>query len=194
MHEEIPHAPVPHVAVAFARVHAIPQLAQLVSVVSAVSQPFAAFASQLPKPASHDAIAQVPVPHVAVALAREQAIPQLAQFAKVVSAVSQPLVVLPSQLPKPALHDPIAHEPVEQVAVALVRLQVVPQLAQFASVVSDASQPLVSTRSQFAKLASHDEIAHEPVEQVGVAFGRAHALPQAPQLVSEVSGASQPFA
>ena len=190
----MPHAPVPHVAVAFAREHVLPHVAQLVSVVSAVSQPFVAFASQLPKPASHDEMAQVPVPQVAVAFAREQAIPQLAQFAKVVSAVSQPLAVLPSQLPKPPLHAPIAQEPVEQLAVALVRLHAAPQLAQFASVVSDASQPLASTRSQFAKLASHEEMPHEPVAQVGVAFGREHALPQAPQLVSDVSGASQPFA
>lgn len=40
--------PVAQVAVAFVRAHAVPQAAQFVSEVSAISQPFVASASQLP--------------------------------------------------------------------------------------------------------------------------------------------------
>ena len=86
----------------------------------------------------------------------------------------------------------MAHVPVAQVAVALALVQVVPQLAQLARVVSDISQPLPSTMSQFAKFVLHDEIAHAPVEHVGVAFALAQAVPHAPQLVSVLSAVSQP--
>lgn len=45
----------------------LPHAPQLVIAVSDVSHPFAADASQLPQPVSHEAIAHVPVAHVAVA-------------------------------------------------------------------------------------------------------------------------------
>lgn len=44
--------------------------------------------------------------------------PQPPQFPSEVSGDSQPLPSLPSQLPKPASHDPIAHMPVVHAAVA----------------------------------------------------------------------------
>lgn len=92
------------------------------------------------------------------------------------------------------MQDEIAQEPVEQVGVALAREHVVPQLEQFARVASEISQPLVSSRSQFAKLALHDAIAQEPVPQVAVAFAREHAVPHVLQLVRLSSETSQPFA
>jgi hypothetical protein len=185
--------PVAQVAAALARVHAVPHAPQLVSELREVSQPFVALASQLPKPASHAPRAQAPVAQLAAAFAREHAVPQLAQFASVVSAVSQPLAASASQLPKLALHVPMVQVPVEQLAAALARAHTVPQLAQFASVVSATSQPFESVPSQFPKPALHAEIAQEPVEHVGVALLRAQAAPHALQFVSEVSGASQPL-
>lgn len=140
--------PVPQVAVAFAREQAVPQLPQLVSEVSATSQPFGSRASQLPKPGVQTEMAHEPVPHVAVAFAREQAVPQLVQLVSEVSAVSQPLGPLPSQFPKPALHDAMAQLPLPQVAVAFAREHAVPQVLQFASVVSGVSQPVESMKSQ----------------------------------------------
>lgn len=91
--------PVAHVAVAFVREHDVPQAAQFVSEVSATSQPFAGSASQLPKPTLHEETPHAPVAHVAVALARAQMLPHVAQLVSVVSAVSQPFAALTSQLP-----------------------------------------------------------------------------------------------
>jgi hypothetical protein len=99
LHDEIAQAPVAHVAVAFAREHPVPQPPQFVSDVSPVSQPLLSTPSQLPQYALHDEMAHEPVPHVAVALAREHVLPQLPQFVSEVSAVSHPLLSTPSQLP-----------------------------------------------------------------------------------------------
>jgi hypothetical protein len=49
----------------------------------------------------------------------------------------------------------IMQEPVAQVAVALVREQVFPQLPQSESVVNEVSQPLLRTPSQSSQSASH---------------------------------------
>jgi len=46
------------------------------------------------------------------------------------------------------LHELIAQLPVEQVAVALVRLQVVPQVPQLVVVFREVSQPLLALLSQ----------------------------------------------
>ena len=93
-------------------------------------------------------IAQLPVEQVAVALARLQVVPQAPQLVVVFRAVSQPLGSLPSQLPEPELQELIAQLPVEQVAVALVRLQVVPQVPQLVVVFREVSQPLLALLSQ----------------------------------------------
>ncbi len=59
--------------------------------------------------------------------------------------------------------------------------------------VSDDSQPFDSFMSQLPKLGLHAPSAHVPVAQVAVPLDREHAVPQAPQLASVVSGVSQPF-
>jgi hypothetical protein len=53
-----------------------------------------------------------------------------------------------SQLPKPALHDAIAHDPDVQVGVAFARVQTVPHARQLVSVVSGDSHPFASLPSQ----------------------------------------------
>jgi hypothetical protein len=103
----IAQLPVAQVAVAFTRPQARPQNPQFASVVTGVSQPLASTPSQSAKPVLHVAIEQVPVPQVALALARTQGEPQLPQSVTVVSDVSQPFASIPSQLARRALHVPI---------------------------------------------------------------------------------------
>jgi hypothetical protein len=79
------------------------------------SQPLASLLSQLSKPPLHDAIWQLPVAQVALALARVQGTPQPPQLLFVLSGVSQPLLGLPSQLWKPPLQlgeHPLLTQPV----------------------------------------------------------------------------------
>jgi hypothetical protein len=90
----------------------------------------------------HEATVHAPAAQPAVPLVVVQALPHAPQWlGSVVSARSQPLASLASQLPKPVLQLPILQLPVEHVGVAFVREQVVPQAPQCASVSSFCSQP-----------------------------------------------------
>jgi hypothetical protein len=76
----------------------------------------------------------------------------------------------------------------------------VPQLPQFATEVSDVSQPFRSSPSQLSNPGLHVWMRHWgsssepalPAVHVGMAFVRAHAVPQLPQLASESSDVSHP--
>ncbi len=73
--------------------------------------------------------------------------PQLVLVA--VRLVSQPLAGLLSQLPKPAMHVPSAHDPDAHVAVALAKTQRWPHAPQWlTSLAKVTSQPLVTLPSQ----------------------------------------------
>ena len=80
----------------------------VLSVLVLVSQPFAALPSQLAKPALQAPIAHTPVPHVALALAKLQRTPQPPQWFTSLprTLVSQPLLAIKSQSPKPVVHAP----------------------------------------------------------------------------------------
>jgi hypothetical protein len=133
-----------------------PQCAALVRV--SVSQPLAALPSQSAKPAVQ-ITAQAPTAHAGTALgAPGQAWPQVPQCETATRvSVSQPLVALPSQSPKPASHEPTVHRLATQAAVALGGSQRVPQAPQAAVlVVVSASQPLAASPSQSAKPASQE--------------------------------------
>jgi len=171
-----------------------PQAPQFVLVPSGVSQPVAALASQLPKPALQLPSAQVPLPQLAVAFAREQATLQPPQWVLLVNACSQPLDVLLSQLPKPLLHAPKTQLPVAQLSVAPGKSQVVLHALQFAVLVRGASQPVLARRSQSPKPPLQAPSAQVPVLQLSPAFARSHVAPHAPQFVVELSGVSQPLA
>src|SRR5688500_12470621 len=94
-----------------------PQL--FTSIANSTSQPLPAIASQLPNPAVQADSPQLPAAHVAAAFARAHVCPHALQCNKLVRvSVSHPLDASPSQLPKPEVHAPITHEPVEQVPVA----------------------------------------------------------------------------
>jgi hypothetical protein len=95
---------VPHDAVPCARLQATPQPLQFVSVLSCVSQPslaVASFALQSSQPLLHAAIWQLPEAQLGVPCALLQALPQAPQSVSVLSCVSQPLFLLPSQSPQP---------------------------------------------------------------------------------------------
>src|SRR4051794_5611030 len=69
-----------------------------------------------------------PPPHVSPPPHTTPQAPQL--LLSLLRLVSQPLPTLPSQLPKPALHDDTAHALAMQVGVALARLQALPHAPQ----------------------------------------------------------------
>ena len=77
--------------------HGVPHAPQLVSESSGASQPFASTPSQLPSPALHEPIAQLPDAQVALAPVRVQAVPQPPQSVTVRSERSQPFALAPSQ-------------------------------------------------------------------------------------------------
>jgi hypothetical protein len=130
-------------------VQAAPQAPQLAALLPRfVSQPFAAFPSQLAKPelqeGTHEPAEQVVGPFAFV-----QAAPHAPQFVTLVwRFVSHPLAVV--QSPKPESHA-MAQLPDTQLAVPLTLLHAVPHAPQFATLVVVAtSQPLVDTPSQLA--------------------------------------------
>ena len=102
----VTHTPAEH---AWPPGHTLPQAPQLLlSVLTLISQPFVAIASQLRKPALQAPRPQAPVVHVDAALAKEQRTPQPPQLFTSVerTLVSQPLLAVPSQSPKPVVHEP----------------------------------------------------------------------------------------
>jgi hypothetical protein len=85
--------------------------------------------SQLAKPELQDVTVQAPVEHDEDALDKLHGIPQPLQFVFVRVEVSQPLVLLPSQLPQPVPHTG-AQAPPEHEVVPQAFVHVVPQLPQ----------------------------------------------------------------
>jgi hypothetical protein len=89
------HVLAKHAGVLFGRVgHALSHAPQCAAdVVSAVSQPFAAFPSQLPSPEEQTLILQTPASHFGVEPASAHKLPQLPQCSVVVAvSVSHPLL------------------------------------------------------------------------------------------------------
>ena len=79
---------------------------------------------------------------------------QLPQSVTVVSDVSQPSPALPLQSSLSGSHVVATHVPVEHDSLELVKSHFVPQVAQFVSVVSDVSQPLLAFMSQLSNSGS----------------------------------------
>jgi len=189
----IAHVPVEQLSDAFARLQATPQPPQFVSVSSGVSQPSPLIMLQSPRSDAQPESWQVPVAQLSPAPGRSQTVPQEPQFVRVLSGVSQPLLAIPSQLPKPGAHATSAQLPLVQVSDAFGRSHTVPQAPQLVSEVSGVSQPFASTESQLPYPEPHDAMAHMPVPQVAVALARVQATLQPPQSVSERSDRSQPL-
>ena len=171
-----------------------------------VSQPGAAV--QSPRPELHIATPQTPAVQVPVmtpgsALQSVRA-PQVApQVVGALRLTSQPLVALPSQLPKPASHVVMPHTPAEQVAAFTLLAPM--QFTRPAHIVPHevtelrlTSQPLAGLPSQFAKPGLQVVMPHPPAVHVAACtFGAALQSTRAPQVVPhEVTVlrlASQPF-
>jgi hypothetical protein len=187
------HTPPAQLAAAFGKLHGMPQPPQSVVVVVGVSHPLVNIAVQCAKPALQFAIAHVPVAQVSMEFAYDpHATPQTPQLVSVVSGVSQPLLVMPSQSPYPALQVAMPHAPDAHVAVAFASgPHGTPQPPQLLVVLSAVSQPFVTGPVQWAKPALHVATAHIPVAHVEVAFGSVQPAPHALQLLSVFSGVSQ---
>jgi hypothetical protein len=106
--------------------------------------------------------------------------------------VSQPLLGLPSQLAQLTLHVGL-QAPEVQVVPPLGLVQVVAQVPQCATVLSEASQPLPTLLSQlpYPALQAIEQVA---AEHVGVPLTVLHATPQSPQFSALVfRSISQPL-
>ena len=162
------------------------QLPQFVSVVSEVSQPLLALASQSPK-LRLQLGEHRPAAHVVVPFELTQTVPQTPQLLLVLSDASQPLLAKPSQLPKPALHM------IPQVLalhrgrplLALHALLHAPQLVTLEARL--ISQPLVDRPSQSPQPALHMHV-NDPLVLVHVLL---IALPQPPLFVTHSSMSTQ---
>jgi hypothetical protein len=193
------HRPEPQAATALGRLHAPPQRPQCaVAVLVLVSQPLATLPSQSPKPAAQ-VMAQAPARHDAAPFVDGQALPQRPQWEGVTRvSTSQPLMGLPSQSEKPALHEATPQRPPAQVAVALGRLQAAPQAPQCEAAASrSVSQPLASLPSQSPRVvgAQTRVDSQRPAAHRAPALGKEQAVPHAPQcrVLTRVS-TSQPLA
>jgi hypothetical protein len=187
------HTPDGHVSLAFARLQAVLQSPQSVSVAMLRSHPLFAFPSQLLKFAEHDGVHAPPV-HEVVPFVLVQAVVHEPQCpASVARFTSHPSPLLPLQFPYPLLHV-IEHEPRLHVALALAPLHTephAPQLPRLTSVF--VSQPLFALPSQLLKLPLQTGV-HTPATQLVVPFEFVQAIPQPPQLLeSEEVLVSQPF-
>jgi hypothetical protein len=118
------------------------------------SQPLAVLPSQSKKPVLQPSRAHVPLAQLDVPFAAAQGIPQPPQSAAVARLVSQPVAALPSQSPKPALHEAITQAPPAQAGAAPGNAQVAPHAPQSVIVVMAVSQPFCPLPSQSAKPAA----------------------------------------
>jgi hypothetical protein len=144
--------------------HAFPQAPQLLgSLVTLISQPFAACPSQSLNPALHAMTAHFEALHVSVALFVLHGVVQLPQwFGSLVMLISHPLAGLWSQSIVPAtVQVDTVHTPRVQTSLAPVTLQAWVHEAQlFGSYRVSISQPSEASLSQSAKPVVHAVIAH----------------------------------
>jgi hypothetical protein len=189
----IPQPPAVHTPVALAGAHAIPHPPQCASEVCVLtSQPLLALPSQFAKPALQLAIPHAPIAHAPVALAGAHAIPHPPQCASDVCVlVSQPLLALPSQLPKPALQLAIPHAPIAHAPVALAGAHAVPHIPQLLVSVCRSTQVIIAPAPQMV-LGATQSTRQAPATQNCPA---GQTVPHAPQLFASVCVlTSQPLA
>jgi len=106
LEQEGAHSPEAQPVVPWPLVHSVLQLPQLeVLVKMFTSHPLACWLSQLEYPVLQLTSRQTPPPQLSVALGMLHPWPQLLQLARVLMAVSQPLLALPSQLAHRPLQD-----------------------------------------------------------------------------------------
>jgi hypothetical protein len=188
--------PLKQVAVACGKAHAVPHAPQFVTLLlRLVSQPFAGFASQSPKPAVH-ATWHAPAEQLGAPFEALQTRPHDPQlFGSVAVDTSQPVAYersqfacAPSQLATPQVVP-------RHAGVPFCTVHTVPQPPQFAVLfVVAVSQPLLTLASQLPNPAAH-VMPQTPDEQKASPFVELQARAQPPQFFALVSVfVSQPFA
>lgn len=187
LHETSWQVPVAHDTLAFAAEHPTPHPPQSVAVRRFVSHPLFALPSQFAKPAAHVGT-QTPAVHAVPPLAFVHATPHAPQLVTLVPRfASQPLAMLPSQLPNPALHAATVHAPDAHAAVAFASAHRLPQDPQFDAVVCVfVSHPFDAMPSQLPHPATQLG-THAPAVQPVVPCTFVHRLPHAPQFDTLVS-------
>ena len=174
----------PQAPAAWAGAQGTPQPPQFELVLSWVSQPsFALFslALQSSQPVLHETIEQTPDDeHAAVPWLFVHAWPQAPQSLSVLSGVSQPLFLLPSQSPQPEAQ--VGEQPLDVQALSPCALaQASPQFRQLSFVPSATSQPSVGTPLQSLWPDSHWSSSQSLFTHLPEALGNAHMWPQSPQ-------------
>jgi hypothetical protein len=162
-------------------VHAMPHPPQLFTSLCVLTwQPCAALPAQTAKPGLHVGL-HAPATQAAPPFGFVQAAAHAPQFwALVCVFVSQPLLGLESQSPKPIAQRGAQAPPTHEV-VPFGLAHAAPQLPQFiASVARLVSHPVETLPSQSPKPALHT-IEHAPLVQVGVSLFALQAAPHAPQ-------------
>jgi hypothetical protein len=102
--------------------------------------------------------------------------------------VSQPFAALPSQLPKPGLHEPTVQRPLTQAGVPLAVVHRMPQPPQCSTLVFTSMQLMPQ---RMVPPEQPEAQVPERLSQTGVL--PLHALPQRPQFSGWLSEDSQPF-
>ncbi len=127
---------------------------------SSVSQPFAAFPSQSPKPPEHTLTTHAPARHAGSALSSAgQRMPQAPHSATSVwRLTSQPLVAAPSQSARPVSQWSTAHAPATHAEVAPAAAQARPQVPQLLTLLCVSTQPPV----QHVCPVGHARVASQP--------------------------------
>jgi hypothetical protein len=186
------HVPPAQVSSEFATSQIMPHWPQSVRVQTDLSQPFAAFASQLSQPVLQSGSQPLPARQLVVPWGFEHEFPQERQLLIVPSGASQPVPGFMSQLPKPVVHAPSVQVPVEHDSAAFTRSQSTSQSPQSVSVRMLRSQPFPRFPSQLFQPASHT--GWQPVVGLHdvVAWVVMHTSPHPRQSVSVPSCVSQP--
>jgi hypothetical protein len=133
------------------------------------------------------AVVQVPPLHVGEPASEVQAWPHVPQLLVVFNAVSQPFASIPSQSPKPLLHEG-AQAPPEQLVEPLALVHATAQAPQWLVVEPrSTSHPSLAVPLQLANPPLHAPSWQVPAWHEAAALAKLHALPQKRQLAVDVS-------
>lgn len=120
--------------------------------------------------------------------------PHAPQSRTVSSDVSQPVLALLSQSPKPLAHAAMRHTPATHAGVARAVEHTLPQRPQLRTLSSGVSQPFAGSPSQLPKPGLHAPIAHAPITHAAAAFGKPQRAPHIPQFSAVLRAVSHPGA
>jgi hypothetical protein len=136
----MPHTPLVHEGAPLVEEQSLPQYPQLAVLFRLISQPLARVPSQFAHPVLHAILHMPPVqngvPFVLLHTVLQE--PQLVTLVEVL--VSQPLMLLPSQLPQPAVQEDMTQLLFWHAGIELAKEHIVPQAPQFATLLEKSRQ------------------------------------------------------